>query len=460
MKLTMQQWRWWCCALTLSGCALGPHTDYATPKLTLPRQWEYAPASVGQRVLSQQAWWRQFNDPQLNRLIENALACNSDLALAGLKLQKARLKAGLAADAQQPTLSVDLNSSRSQRYANGKGSSTSSSVSASLSYEVDLWGKLASEHDASEWEARASEQDLEATALSISGTVASLYWKISYLNQRIALSEQSIAYQEQTLQLMRARHAAGAVSALDDISAEQALASQKASHTAWLAQRTSANSALAILFDGPPEQRFDLPSTLPVGRVPEVAAGLPATLLAARPDLRAAELRLRSSLASVDQTRASYYPALTLTGSYGSSSSALRDLLQNPVSTLGADLVLPFLQWNQMQLSVKVSQNAYQQAVVSFRQTLYSALADVENALSATQQSALEVTQLQRSLDLAVRTEQLSQLRYRAGLVARQDWLDASESRRNAEATLAAARLDQLDNLATTFQALGASTRI
>lgn len=460
MKPKIQLWPLACCVLALSGCALGPHSEMVSPKMTLPSRWAHAEASRTKSVTGPQAWWRAFNDPQLSRLIEAALARNNDLAVSGLKLRQARLKAGLAADAEVPSLSADLNTSRSQRLSGGHGSSQSSSASISLSYELDLWGKLARSHDAAEWEAQASAQDLEATALSLSGSVASLYWQLAYLNQRITLSEQSIAYQQQNLQLERARHQAGAVSALDAISAEQALASQQASHTAWLNQREQTRSALAILFDGPPEQLFSVPERLPDSRLPELAAGLPADLLANRPDLRAAELRLRSSLASVDQTRASYYPSLTLTGALGGSSNALRQVLQNPVSTLGADLVLPFLQWNQMQLNNKIAQNTYQQALVSFRQSLYSALADVENALSARQQSQAQVVALQRSLLLAQRAEQLTGARYRAGAVAKQDWLDAAESRRSAEASLASAQLDLLDNQATVYQALGGSVSL
>jgi NodT family efflux transporter outer membrane factor (OMF) lipoprotein len=453
MKLNRQKWCAWYCLLALSGCALGPHTEFVTPKISMPRSWAHA--AVSNATIAPAPWWRAFNDPLLTRLIEDALARNSDLALATLKVRQARLKAGLAQDAEQPVLSAGLNTSRSQYYSNGKGSSQSSTASVSLSYEADLWGKLARTHDAAEWEAQASEQDRESTALALSASVASLYWKIAYLNQRIKLSEQSVAYQQQSLALMQARHAAGDVSALDEISVEQSLASQRASHTAWLQEREEANSALAILFDGPPEQLFSQATRLPTGPMPEVAAGLPSSLLARRPDLRAAELRLRATQATVDQTRASYYPSLTLTGALGSSSSALRQVLQNPFTTLGADLVLPFLQWNEMQLNIKVSQNSYQQAVVSFRQSLYSALADVENALSARQQSAAQVSALAQAFDQAVRSEQLNAVRYRAGQVARQQWLDASETRRSAEALLAAARLDQLDNQATVYQALG-----
>ena len=107
---------------------------------------------------------------------------------------------------------------------------------------------------------------------------------------------------------------------------------------------------------------------------------MPADLLGRRPDLRAAELRLREALANVDASRASLYPPVTLTGAIGSASPTLSNMLQNPVTSLG--VTLPFLQWNQMQLNIKISKTNYEERVVKFRQALYQAMADVETALS------------------------------------------------------------------------------
>jgi len=255
--------------------------------------------------------------------------------------------------------------------------------------------------------------------------------------------------------LMRARHAAGAVSGLDEASAEAALAALQDTHSQWLQQREEAQNALALLYDGPPEQLLAQADSLPNAPLPTIRAGLPADLLSRRPDLRAAELRLRSSLAAVDQVRASYYPAFTLTAALGGSSSALRDVLQHPLATLGADVLLPFVQWNDMQLNIQVSKTEYQEAVVSFRQTLYSALSEVENALSAQQQTQARVRALRQELALAYYTERLDQARYRAGAVSLQTWLDAQQARRDAEDSLAAQHMAQLDNLATLCLALG-----
>ena len=296
---------------------------------------------------------------------------------------------------------------------------------------------------------------VKAPHLALIGTVASNYWQIAYLNERIASVEASIANAEKVLELVEVKYQAGAVSALDKVQAQQTIASQKAQLTQLQQQRTEARNALAILFDQAPENKLPELQHLPSGSLPNVAAGLPASILAQRPDLQAAELRLKKYLASIDTTRASYYPSFTLTGSLGTSSTSLIEVIKNPYAALGAGLTLPFIQWNTMKLNVEISKTDYEEAVVNFRQTLYSALSDVENALSARTNYAEEVKQTEESLALARKAEELVEIRYRSGATALQSWLDAQESRRDAERALAVVRLNaaqkQYDSLSGTW---------
>ncbi|MEH3086385.1 MAG: TolC family protein [Xylophilus ampelinus] len=200
------------------------------------------------------------------------------------------------------------------------------------------------------------------------------------------------------------------------------------------------------------------PAVLPAGALPPVEAGLPADLIARRPDVRAAELRLRGYLRDVDATRAAFYPALVLTGSLGNTSAALANLLQNPLGTLGASLTLPFLQAGQRTLQLRVSESVYQEAVAAFRQTVYQAFADVDDALSARRQFEDQAALLEASLAEARRAEQLYETRYRAGAVPLKSWLDAQEKRRSAETALADNRYNRLVNHATLFRSLGGAT--
>lgn len=427
---------------------------YQRPQVQVPPAWQQGDGASRQAELT--PWWQAMNDPVLTQLIQEALARNNNLAQAAVKVRRAQLVAGQAASDQLPSISVK-GSSTASRQLDGGPTSRVSSVSAAASWELDLWGRLAALRNVADWEAQATEQDRQAAAMSLVGTVANLYWQVAYLNQRVAASEQSIDYARQTLSLVEAQYKVGATSGLEVAQATQALAAQEASHTQWLQQRVQARNALAILFDAPPSVAAKESLRLPEGRLPEVQAGAPASLLTRRPDLRAAELRLRKSLAMVDATRSSFYPALTLTGSVGGSSEALSRVLSDPVGTLGAGLVLPFVQWRDMQRSVEISQADEEVAVLGFRQSWYQALADVENALSARVQYEAQGEKLALALKAAQDGERLSEARYRAGAVPLKTWLDAQETRRQAENNLAANRLNRLNALVTLYQSAGGS---
>ncbi|MDN7582069.1 efflux transporter, outer membrane factor (OMF) lipoprotein, NodT family [Burkholderia orbicola] len=442
-----------CAAVLLAGCAGARHDPL--PAVAMPANWAApvaadAPAATGD-------WWRSFGDPQLDALIDDALRANNDLAIAAIRVYRAQLQAGLVDTNLTPNVTLGANGAVS-RTLDTHQMSRSSGVNGSLSYEIDLWGRLAALRDAARWEADATAADLEAARLSLIGTTAALYWQIGYLNRQIALGDANIAYAERTLALVRSRHTAGAVSGLDLAQAEQSLAAQRAAQTQLIQQRTENRHALAILFDRPPQQRAAEPAALPDAAPPDVAAGLPASLLGRRPDLRAAEFRLRESLAQVDATRTSFYPTFTLTGSAGTTSTSLERVLTNPVGTLGLGLALPFIQWNTMQLQIRVSKSQYEEAVVGFRQRLYTALAEVENALSARVQLEREAEQRALSLAQAQRAERLAAARFAAGATAVQPWLDQQQVLRSAQSADELTRLNRLNNQMKLYRALGGGT--
>ena len=447
--------------LVLGGCG-AMTTPYESPDVTVPARWTQpmpdAAADTAKASLSE--WWTAFNDTTLDGLVSEALQKNNDLAAATIRVRRAQLQAGLAEEKLTPRLSASGNVELDRQLRNERRSSRSASASAGASWEIDLWNRLGSEADEARWEALATEEDRQATARTLVGTVTDLYWQIAYLNERIALSDESVAYAKRTLALVQARYNAGSTSPLEVAEARQSLESQQASHLGLLQQRVEQRNAMAILFNGPPSFAKPEKTRLPTGKIPAVDAGLPASLLGRRPDMKAAELRLRSKLSGIDATRASYYPTFTLTGTLGSASSILVDVLRNPIATLGAGLTLPFLQWSEMKMQVAVSETEYEEAVVDFRQTLYSAMKDVEDALSARTYYAQQETSRRRSLAAARQAEQLYETRYRSGSVSLQSWLDAQEKRRAAQVTLAENRLDQLNAFTALCQALGGAPRL
>lgn len=441
-----------CMALSLNGCSF-TQTPYSRPEAKIPQAWnEQAEA----KTIELDHWWQPFGDTQLDRLISTALERNTGLAVAALQVRKAGLQAALAESDLLPSINVGGSGELSRNLGSSNKESHSFQATTTVSYEVDLWNRLGSAADAARWEASATEEDRQAVELSLTATTASLYWQIGYLNQRVNLSQASIDYARQTLELVRVQKSAGAATNLEVLEAERNLASQEASHTQLLQQRTEARNSLAILLDGPPQsaQTGELMSVQAV-HLPGVESGMPVELLGRRPDLRAAEARLRATLAQGDATRASYYPSINLSGSYGGASEQLSRLLSNPIATLGAELALPFVQWRDMQRNVKISETEYQQAVLNFRQTLYTALAEVENSLSARKQYRLQAEKLEASLTAARQSEALYRLRFQAGATTLQTWIDAQEKRRQAEINLAENRYNQLQNHAALIKALG-----
>ncbi|MDR1529000.1 MAG: efflux transporter outer membrane subunit [Burkholderiales bacterium] len=440
-------------ALILSGCAAALlETPYERPDVILPEAWQGK--VTNNDVTQHDRWWTQFNDQELTILIDHVLEINNDLVVAALRVERARLQAGLADTNLTPSVSVGADGSVS-RNLDGGSSNKRYGTSLSLSYEIDLWGKLARTRDAAYWELQATEFDRLATRLSLIGTTAQLYWQIAAINQRIANSEANLANAERTLQLVLAQKNAGAVSALNVVQSEQSLASQRASHESLLMQRDQLCHAFSVLFDQPPNRLQADTATLSMNDPPRLREGLPAELLSRRPDLAAAEFRLRKLLAQQDVTRAQFYPSISLTGSLGTSSDELRDFLQNPVAALGARLILPFIEWNTTRLTIQVAKVEYEEAVINFRKTLYASFIDVEDALSARAHYEAQRPLYQTAFDAARRAEAIAEERYRVGQTGVQDWLDAQSRRRSAEDTIVQNQYDRLVTQMNLYRALG-----
>jgi NodT family efflux transporter outer membrane factor (OMF) lipoprotein len=459
LALNLRRTRWTTAVgagLLASGCALNVNPPYQAPALTLPAQYSLASAAdVTDLAAPAGFWWTRFNDPELNALVAQVLQRNNNLAAAAIRLRRAQLLAGLADNNLQPRFSGGLGTGSSLPLQADAVSTPKSSASASAAYELDLWNRLGSLRDVARWEALATEQDRQSTALLLVGTTASLYWQAGFLNQRLEANAASIAYAQTTFDLVQAQYRAGAVSGLEVAQAQQTLASQQAIQPVLQQAAFETRTALALLLDGLPGSGSVNPAALPEVALPLLEAGLPAALLGRRPDLRAAEQRLRGSFAVIEATRASYYPAFSLTGSLGSTSAQLSSVLQNPAAALGLSVSLPFLQRTAMQLSIRVSEAQYQEAVVNFRQTLYTALGDVENALSARGQLAAQGARLDAALQAARIAERLYAIRYRAGAATLGLWLDAQEKRRTADIAAASNRLARLNNQVLVYQALG-----
>ncbi|EMC0407087.1 efflux transporter outer membrane subunit [Vibrio fluvialis] len=438
------------CVLLATGCVA--RSELPEQNVTVPEQWQTGQTQSETQAISQ--WWTSFGDPQLNQWVEKVLATNSDLAIATLTLKQARLEAGLATSDTYPDVSASVSGERSKPL-DGGDSSKSYQASLSVSYELDLWGKLSAAKDAAMWTALATQQEREATAQSLVATTAQLYWQIGYLNQRVELSNNDIKDAKETLALTQSQYRHGSVTRVNVLEAERTLAGLEATHRDYLQQRTEAVNAFAILFDQPPQDLATSIPALPDYAVPTIEAGVPADVLNRRPDVKQSLFELKSVLATKDNTDTNYFPSLTLTGALGGSSTELRKLLSDPIGTLGADLTLPFLNWNEMQLNRDIAQVKYESAIISYRKTLYAALQDVDNALSAKENYEFQAEKLQKQYDSAAEVARIYKSQYEYGAIEITTLLDAQENERSAKASLLENRYNQLVNIATVYQSLG-----
>ncbi|WP_075181477.1 TolC family protein [Pantoea sp. 1.19] len=427
--------------LLLSGCGSLTRSEYQRPLLSLPQQWPAARST--DRTPPAANWWETFGDPRLSRLIAAVLASNNDLAAAGIRLQQARVAAGLAAGNLTPDVSADSGASNRQALR-GAASRESYRSALNLSYELDLWGKLARTREARDWQAVASAADYQATLLSTIGTTAQLYWNIAQYNQQYRNLQQRQMIAAQTTRQVAVRLRAGQVGRLDLLQAQQAELALDNQISVLIQQRASARNALALLLNRPAEQHAaEAPA---IDRLPPLPLRqqTPLAVLASRPDIQAAESRLRAALAGWDATRLSFYPTLSLNASLDAGSTLFRQWFREPERSVGALLTLPFVQWHHGQLTIRQASLEMRQAAVSFRRTAYAALAEVDNALARRQSACAQAQRLQQSLRLSAERLDLTRQRYLAGAVDFTTLLAAQDNRLDLDNALAQAQNDVL----------------
>lgn len=434
--------------LLTSGCGSLLNSKFESPPVTYPEHWQQQTEEVRHAAIFD---WREFADPQLDQWLQQVTAANSDVALAVLRLYRAQLESEQTGLNRYPSLSTsastDISRNKSLSGTSELTKTESAKATLAVSYEVDLWGKLARQRDVAGWMQQVSEEDLRAARLMLTRRAAENYWRIALINQKITVSEQSLTYIRETLRLTQSRHRAGSIAGLDVINAQQSVLNQENSLQALRQQYQSLLNEQSVLLNAPPGKILTNPQHLPDSPLPVISPDVPVSVLSRRPDIRSAELNLRAALARVDIKRAEYYPSFSLTGSLGASSTRLSEFLSNPLAIINAVLDLPLTDWQQRELEISLAHNSYDQQVVQFRQSLYKAMASVDDALSQRQLLIAQETRLRELLYLAQKSERLNEMRYRHGSVAITDWLAAQDTRRRAQLMLDENRYDQLSNL-------------
>ncbi|EKJ3797077.1 efflux transporter outer membrane subunit [Salmonella enterica subsp. enterica serovar Kentucky] len=437
-----------------SGCTNVLKSDYRVPEVNYPINWTKGDLDGNPAPFD----WKEFNDPHLDNWLHQVMTNNNDMAIAAMRVYRARLDAERTGITNTPALKGSLGVDGKKQLNNSSGMTKSGSFSLNTSYELELWGKIARQRDVAEWAVHASEEDFRSARLTLLAEASNNYWRIGFVNQQIAILQQSIDYAKETLRLAEIRYRAGSTSLQDVIDAQQNLLTQENQLTGLQRERSQVLNKQAVLLGTVPGCLIVEPTTLPKGSLPKVNANIPARVLMRRPDISAKEWQLREALATVDIKRSEYYPTFNLTGALGTSSTSLLSLLHNPVGSVGANLTLPFLEWRQRDIEVKIARNDYEQRVLEFKQLLYKAMSSIEDALSLRNQLMVQEARLRDELELARKSEWLNKVRYQQGAVRISFWLDAQEKRRQVEFWMNENRFNQLQNLAKIYLEFGGTS--
>jgi multidrug efflux system outer membrane protein len=437
--------------------AVGP--DYHRPDVTTPTAWKQAAPA---EVLPRGEWWKAFNDPALDDLVGRALAANQSLAAAAARVEQARAAAGIARSSYLPSVGLNpsVNRARTSETTDNRfpvAETTTYRASIDASWELDLFGRIRRLNEGARAEAAASAADFENVRLTLTAEVAASYFSLRALDRETAIVADGIALRRKALELVNSRRTNAAATDFDVARAEAELASTEADAAALANRRAALQNALAVLL-GEAAPSFNL-STLntQLSTIPAVPAGLPAELLERRPDVAAAESALAAANARIGVAKAAFFPAISLTGSFGQASGDI-DRLFNTDSRLwsiGPSLYLPIFQGGRNRANLARSRAAFDENVALFRQRVLVAFREVQDALTATQLLADQASAQDRAVAAARRAGELAQTRYDAGYVNYFEVIDAQRTVLTAERASAQLSAQRLVNSVGLIKALG-----
>ncbi len=399
--------------LVLSGCYTATQREVGELQ-ALPEAYA---SDTGNEALSDSAdaWWLSFGRDDLNALQEMALSENLDIAQAWARLRQSEASALQAGADLYPHASLGSAYARAWR-ERGETAVNDYSAQLSLSYELDLWGKIRAGEQAAGAQARASAADLQSTALAVSASVAERWIEIIDAHQRLALLQAQLEVNATQLELVELRFQTSKASALDVYQARQTIArtrSQLPSVEAGLALSQHALNLLLGRASGAPlEIDWDSAPGLP----PTPPSGVPSDLLSQRPDVRAAWLRIESADWYVAEAKAERLPSLALTSSASTNGRQFEDLFEDWLAHLAANLTAPILDGGRRKLEVAKQVAATEQAVAAYREVVLNALKEVEDALVSEQRAREQLEAIRAELELARQTLREARNRYANGL--------------------------------------------
>jgi len=448
----------------LTGCAVGP--NYHRPKITPPPSFRGAAATADPASLADAKWFTVFKDEQLQALIKESLEHNYDMREAAARIEAARAALGITRADQFPTLAAgaDVTTQRVSRSGSVplpqgfKQERTFGTVAGNLlSYEVDIWGRLRRATEAARADLLATEENRKAVAMMLVGDVTTTYFNLLELDQELDIAKRTLKTRQDSLRLIHARQSRGLATVLEVRQAEQ-LVQVAAEAIPAIEQRIEqAENQISLLAGRAPSpvarnRRLtdeELPAAVP--------AGVPSSLLARRPDIRAAEQNLVAANATIGVAKAAYFPQISLTGLFGFQSNQLSQLFTGAAKTwqFAPQLTQPIFTGGRLKSNVRYAEANTNIALVRYERTIQTAFREVADAL-VQHQKASEIRAQQEALVATLQDRsRLSYLRYRGGVDTLFSALDADRDLFDAELRLAQVRLDELVSVVRLYRALG-----
>ena len=421
------------------------------------------PADAGSEAVPSD-WWRLFDDPMLNEVVETALESNTDIAQSVARIEEAdaNLRAVNAALFPEIDLSGGANRSGfSNKVASPPSPGTPSvrndlRLVLSSSFEVDFWGKLRRASEAARAQQLGTRYAKDVVTLSIAALTTQTYFSLRSLDAQIAATRATLGTREDTLKIVRRRAEGGLTSDLEVRQAEGARSDAEFQLNEFLRQRALGEHLLATL-----TSRLD--RTVPPGDLAQLPlpalppAGLPSSLLERRPDIRQAEQDLISANAQIGVAKAQLFPTITLTGDFGGESKALAGLFTVPgrIWTFAAGLSAPIFEAGKLTALVDVQRARQRQSLASYQKTIQTAFREVADALINVRQYAALESNAQASVDAARDALRLANTRYTAGYTGFLDVLDSQRTVNLAELALIRSRQNLLSASVDLMKALG-----
>jgi len=462
-------------SLLLAGCTVGP--DYEPPLASVPPAYAEEGSGPGASDADLASWWRGFGDPELDKLVNQAIAQNLDVQTAAARIREARALERASGAAALPRLDAQSSASR-QRISehaipvppggDGTGNFGSFGLPGSefntfrigfdASWEVDLFGKTRRSVEAARARTGAAIWNRRDAQVMAAAEVAESYVALRTLQMRIVTAEAEVALQQRFVRLADARVRGGLVTGESLAQQESQLKTAQAAIPPLKAQANAQIHALGVLTGQPPEALVaQLSPTAALPFAPAVPSGLPSDLLRRRPDIRAAEQNLHAATADIGVVTADLYPRFALTAAPTLISTALASLLEwgSRSYSASASLDWPIFNGGKTRANIERTKAVQQQALIAYRKTILTALKDVEDALGNINNDRRQIASLEQAHTALARAEQIARERFNGGLVTYSDVLQAQASRISLESQLTQARGQQARDTIALFKALG-----